>query len=112
MGTAKRLGQRVRDYRSTAKLTQEELAEKVRVVPVTISRLERGVTIPSLKTLEKIAKALGVGLHDLFDFRTERDEKDKRLDAFTRLLKRRDAADIEMIHDLAVRIFLAWDGTP
>jgi DNA-binding XRE family transcriptional regulator len=38
----RRLGRRVVAYRATAKLTQERLAEKIDVVPVTISRLERG----------------------------------------------------------------------
>jgi len=53
----RRLGRRVVAYGATAKLTQERLAEKIDVVPVTISRLERGATVPSLKTLERVARA-------------------------------------------------------
>jgi len=42
----RQLGQRVAAYRRTAGLTQEALAEKVGVAVETISRLERGSSIP------------------------------------------------------------------
>ena len=36
--------------------------------PLTISRIEREASIPSVKTLEKISAALHISLKDLFDF--------------------------------------------
>jgi transcriptional regulator with XRE-family HTH domain len=61
----RRFGRRVVAYRATAKLTQERLAEKIDVVPVTISRLERGATPRS--RLSNALLALGVEIKDLFD---------------------------------------------
>ena len=40
-------------------LTQKELAEKSGVRQSNISRIEKGQAVPSLVTLDKIAKALG-----------------------------------------------------
>lgn len=47
------------DARKEAKVTQAELAERVGVDKAYISRVERGVTVPSMTTFSKIAAALG-----------------------------------------------------
>ncbi len=47
------------DARKEAKVTQSELAERVGVDKAYISRVERGITIPSITTFSKIAAALG-----------------------------------------------------
>ena len=40
-------------------LTQKQLSEKAGIRQSNISRIEKGVCVPTLKTLENIAKALG-----------------------------------------------------
>lgn len=50
----------IRYYRRLADLTQEELAAKVGIHPVTLSKYETGVHQPSVLTLRRIAEALGV----------------------------------------------------
>ncbi len=47
------------DARKDAKITQSELAERVGVDKAYISRVERGLTTPSITTFSKIASALG-----------------------------------------------------
>jgi putative transcriptional regulator len=47
---------RVRDLRTAAALTQEELAEKVGVTRVTINCLERGVYSPSIELALALAR--------------------------------------------------------
>ncbi len=54
----KLIGIQIAERRKERKITQEELAELVKVSTETISRLERGVSVPSLKTLEKKKTAL------------------------------------------------------
>ncbi len=64
----KLIGAQIAGIRKDREITQERLAELVDVAAETISRLERGVSIPSLKTLEKISRVLHTSLKDLFDF--------------------------------------------
>lgn len=47
-------------YRNEKKISQEELAEKLGVSRVTITRYENGTRVPSIDMLRKIAKALDV----------------------------------------------------
>ena len=62
------LGQRVAQLRKNAGLTQEKLAEKANYSVEFISFVERGINAPSIEGCERIAKALGIQLKDLFDF--------------------------------------------
>ena len=62
---AKRLGSSLSAARKQAALTQGELAEKVGVDTETISRFERGATMPSLVTLQMLAVALNVTMAEL-----------------------------------------------
>lgn len=56
----KRLGSALKAARVGRGLTQAEVAELVETDPETISRFERGVTLPSLIRLLYLAEALGV----------------------------------------------------
>jgi transcriptional regulator with XRE-family HTH domain len=62
------LGKRISDLRKAKGLTQEQLAEKSGYSTEFVSLVERGVNAPSVAGLEKIAKALGVEVKDLFEF--------------------------------------------
>jgi len=55
---AKRLGKRLAERRRAIGWTQDQLAERIGVDAETVSRFERGVTVPSLITLDKLASAL------------------------------------------------------
>ena len=45
--------------REEARLTQEQLAERSGVSRVTINRIERGKLNPSMRTLSRLARAMG-----------------------------------------------------
>jgi transcriptional regulator with XRE-family HTH domain len=62
---ARQLGANISALRKAKNWTQSELAEQVGVDTETISRFERGATLPSLLTLEKISQFLRVGVGDL-----------------------------------------------
>ncbi len=64
----KEFGKRLRLFRRQAGLTQEQLAEKAEISVDFLSLVERGINAPSFDNLEKLAKALGVSVRELFEF--------------------------------------------
>ena len=59
------LGQRIRGFRGSAGMTQEALARAANIGRVTLVRLEKGEQSPRFKTLDAIAKALGIRVPEL-----------------------------------------------
>ena len=62
---AKRLGAQIAARRRVFQWSQDQLAEKLNLAPDTISRFERGVTVPSLSTVQDLAEVLGLRISDL-----------------------------------------------
>ena len=52
-------GEAVEAFRKKKKVSQDELSERTGIHQAEISKLERGIANPSVKTLERIAQALG-----------------------------------------------------
>lgn len=63
-----KFGKRVKELRKSKGLTQELLAELINLEPPNVSKLESGLHFPQPDKIEKIANALSVEVHDLFDF--------------------------------------------
>jgi transcriptional regulator with XRE-family HTH domain len=59
------LGRNVRALRTSAKLSQEELAVRMGVEQTYVSGIERGVRNPTITTLNRAAIALNVKAADL-----------------------------------------------
>jgi len=55
---AKKLGKKIKLARVELDMTQSDLAEATEIMQKSISRYETGLSLPSLETLEKIAKKL------------------------------------------------------
>ena len=62
----KQLGKNIAIARKKAGITQEQLAERIDVQTLSISRIERGSVAPSLSTISKIAKILNIPITRLF----------------------------------------------
>jgi transcriptional regulator with XRE-family HTH domain len=58
--------ERIRQLRKEQGLSQARLAVMADMDPATLNRLERGTGNPNLKTLERVADALGVEVADFF----------------------------------------------
>lgn len=65
---AQKVGNKIRKLRTEAGLSQEKLGEITGLDRTYISGIERGVRNPSIKNIEKLAKALGVKISQLMDF--------------------------------------------
>ncbi len=63
-----RFGNAVRNARTAAGLTQEDLAERSGLDRSYIGGVERGERNPTLTVIEKIADGLGVSLAELFSY--------------------------------------------
>lgn len=68
MDNKKLLGQKIKFFRKSRNLTQEQLAELVGMEPNSISIIESGRNFPTLNSLEKIANALDIELNVLFRY--------------------------------------------
>ncbi len=64
----KKFGQKVRQIRKGAKLSQEELGFKANIHRTYIGAIERGEQNISLDNIYKLAKTLRVHIKELFDF--------------------------------------------
>jgi len=61
-----KLGENIRKYRKALGLTQAELAEKLGLTQALITNYERGLHNPPTTKLPDIAKALGIGVEQLY----------------------------------------------
>lgn len=59
------IAQKIVQYRQEQNMTQAELAKRINSKQQRINEWEHEAYIPSIKNLEKIAKALGVTINDL-----------------------------------------------
>lgn len=76
MEFGKAFGEVLRALRTEKDVTQEELAEKCNYDRVFISNLERGVRLPSLKTVFRIAKALDCNASEIIQAVESKDPED------------------------------------
>lgn len=63
---ASTLGRRVREFRQARGWSQERLAEQAEMDRSYIAGIELGGRNPSLKALERLARALKISVRDLF----------------------------------------------
>jgi transcriptional regulator with XRE-family HTH domain len=61
------IGEKLRAAREAKGLTQFQLAVKATVQPITVSSIEVGRNQPTVQTLCRLAKALGVEVQDLLE---------------------------------------------
>lgn len=103
---AEQLGKRVAELRTQIGMGQKELASDAGTTVKVISQLERGVSVPSVEKLAKIADVLCMQLVDLFDF--EWDMSDRGHLAFVQIgymLRGRTAKDLEAVRDMLRLVF-------
>ncbi len=81
------IGDRIRAIREEKELSQGDIEQRSGLLRAYISRVENGHTVPSVETLEKLARALEVPLYQLF---YEGEEPPKQL----HLPKRKTADEI------------------
>jgi transcriptional regulator with XRE-family HTH domain len=81
------IGERLRALRDEKNLSQGDIEKKTGLLRCYVSRVEHGHTVPSVETLEKMARALEIPMYKLF---YESEEPPN----LPNLLKRKSADDI------------------
>lgn len=64
---SKLIGANIRKYRVQRDVSQEHLALESGIHPAYISKLERGEKCPTIDTLYRLARALGIPIYKLID---------------------------------------------
>lgn len=90
------LGKKIRQQRMKAKLTQEQLAEKLGIGAQSVSKWENDVSMPDITSLPLLAEIFGISIDDLFDLSTEQ-----------RLNRIENRMDIE--EDLPQDVFMEYE---
>lgn len=92
-----KIGKNIRRYRTQAKLTQYELAEKVGVHQKYVGNIERGQNT-TISVLHKISVALNVKLSDLCNIHpVKQNKKSSLLHELTEVLQEYDEETIEWV---------------
>jgi transcriptional regulator with XRE-family HTH domain len=102
---AKKIGVRVATRRQLAGLSQAQLAERISVASETISRLETGAAVPSIKRLLSIAAELHIELHDLFRIGSKDAPKELAIEKLLWVVSRRTVGEIDLVTTLAAAVF-------
>ena len=68
---AEALAMRIREHREAFACSQEEFAEASGISRATLSKVEQARIYPSMRIRRKLAKALGVGPQELWNWRLE-----------------------------------------
>ncbi len=114
------MGERLRDLREQKKLSQGDIQNRTGLLRCYISRVENGHTIPSVDTLEKMARALEIPIYRLFteDVQVKKpdlpqhaisrppfDKKQEReIQVFAKLLSRMDDKNRTLLLHLASKM--------
>ena len=104
------IGQRIRQLRTERGLSLGDIERSTGLLGVYVSRVEHGRSSPSLETLERLAAAFGIPLHDFFrepskqETAADPDAEDRLLSHLRFYLRQLSAADQERVMDLAERL--------
>ena len=100
-----RIGQRLAKLRRLYGLTQAQLAEKVDVLPETISRIENGHRAASIGLLSRMADAIELELHELFRFQNADTPKATAIDNLVFFASRLTSAEIDHFMEVGAVLF-------
>src|SRR5271170_5561869 len=114
------IGDRLRELREEKKLSQGHIEKRTGLLRCYISRVENGHTVPSVATLEKIARALEVPMYRIFTdedhvkkpnipaeairSRAVRSKQDQVLRALAKLLPRMNDRDRRILLHMASKM--------
>lgn len=102
---------RLKDIRENLKLNQSQFADKLGISQAAISQFEDGKRVPSIETLDKIAKSLGMTVTSLLsDENATDDEKALLLKDLTAQLETMNKQELQAMNRFVVDWKKAKEG--
>lgn len=102
---AKDISKRIRELRGAMKLTQSHFAELVNLSEDSIGKIERGVSAPTIETLNKIAEGLNIHLAELLGETQQKiKQQNPAIDEFAKYLKTKSPEDVRLLHKIAIMV--------
>ncbi len=101
------VGERIRYFRMHQGLSQEKLALAAGINPAFLGHLERGLKSPTMTTLDKIIKALGISYCEFFDDAIDVNDTESRrfyTDIIEGCLKRLPEEKLKIVADVVMKI--------
>ncbi len=97
---SKNIGKIIKIERKRLKLTQEELAFKIKVEPKTLSKVETGARFISANLLVKLCKEFDKKPHEFFLFGevAECKEKNEKLEAINEMLNGVESEALDLVY--------------
>jgi transcriptional regulator with XRE-family HTH domain len=114
------IGERLKDLREQKKMSQGDVEKRTGLLRCYISRVENGHTVPSVDTLEKMARALEIPTYRLFTddadvqkpnipqqkipSRAVATKQDREIHAFAKLFSRMDDKNLGLLFHMASKM--------
>jgi|ERR1700683_2525606 transcriptional regulator with XRE-family HTH domain len=114
------IGERLKELRELKKMSQGEIEKRTGLLRCYISRVENGHTVPSVDTLEKMARALEIPLYRLFtdDVHVKKPDipkqktptraiitkQDREIHGFAKLFSRMDDKNLSLLFHMASKM--------
>lgn len=95
----KLIGQRIKEIRTSKKITQQQLAEMIDIDQRSLSAIKCGNNFPT-KNLLKIANSLGVEFKEFFDYEHISLSEDEEIKENSKNLKKLSAHDLNIVYRL------------
>ena len=102
----KSIGRALAKKRESCNLTQEQVSEALQIGTEAVSRMERGITMPTVQRLAELAEIYGCGIDELLIASSNRtSDQAERISQILQTLPEADRAMIvEVVQKIAVRL--------
>lgn len=96
------VGARARYFRHLRELSQEQLALQAGINPAFLGHLERGLKSPTITTLDKLVRALGITFEELFaeDTSTTNHTREAAMQQLQLLVRDLSAEQLDKLADM------------
>jgi len=98
------LPNRIRTFRNSRNLTQEQLAEQADIHATYISRIESGRKLPTLLIICKIADALSVDVHELLIEEAKANSAEYKRKKIINIVNESKSTDVEIYSTLVTAL--------